>query len=76
MPSFRITITNRDFNSSSEVEAADASAAHNNGIRGALQIGMDEICKGEPFFAAQVTIERDDDLVDRYMVAMGSSPMS
>lgn len=76
MPKFRITVANKDFNSTSEIAAVDANAAHSRAIRGALEIGLDEICAGEPLFAAQVSIEHDGAMVDKQVIAIGSSPMS
>jgi hypothetical protein len=44
-------------------------------LRAALQIGTEEVCRGSPFFAAEVRIESDGDLRERFLVSMGQSPL-
>ena len=75
MPVYQIHVVNCDFESCNDVEAADAGGAQRHGLRGALQIGCDELCKGETFFGAEVRVEIDGKLQQRIVVAMGTTPL-
>jgi len=75
MPSFRTTIVNRDFSVCNEEELPDRDTALEKAVKGALQIGLEEVCKGYPFFGAEVTIESGGHLLERRMVAVGVSPL-
>ena len=75
MPTFRIRLTNKDFAASEELEAPTPEAARTNALRGALQIGTDEICAGKMFFGAEVCIECDGE-TERLLVAIGASPLT
>ena len=75
MPMFRISIVNETFRSSNHHEAATASDAHQRAIKGALEIGVEEVAKGKPFFAAEVQVENGRQLVGRFVVSMGWSPL-
>ena len=50
-------------------------AARTEGLRGALQVGVEEVCEGKSFFAAQVTIENEHQPTERMVVAVGASPL-
>lgn len=76
MTIYRVTVANRDFRSSTDVEVDDQAAALTEGIRGALAIGVDEVCSGQTFFGARVTIERDGECLEHRLVAVGSTPLS
>lgn len=75
MPTFHICIVNSDFESSNECEAANQEDARTHALRAALNIGVDEVCKGSPFFGAEVRIKVDGDVKERFMVGMGQSPL-
>lgn len=75
MSSFCIRVTNKDFESESDTEAADPMAARAAALRGALRIGIDEICKGNSFFGAEVAIEENNEVIERLVIAMGASPL-
>lgn len=74
MSTYRICVINRNFSSSEEIEAANPDAARIQAMKGALQIGVDEICEGKMFFAAQVSIEGGDE-PERLVIAIGASPL-
>jgi hypothetical protein len=76
MPTFCITISNKHFRSSATPEAADLPTAVEEAVRGAVAIGVDELCKGEPLFGAEILIESEGAVVERRLVAVGSSPLS
>lgn len=59
MPAYRITIVNQDYRSSEDIEAATPAAARTQALRGALNIGTDEVCEGKMSFGAEVSIEGD-----------------
>lgn len=73
MPMFLIHVINREFSASEEIEAADLEAARSHAMRGALEIGTDEVCKGSSFVGTEVIIECDGELQDRMVIAIGAS---
>ena len=75
MPMFHIHVVNSDFESSNELNASTHDEAVSHALRAALQIGVDEVCKGTPFFGAEVRVEFNGDLKERFMVGMGQSPL-
>ena len=75
MPTFRISVINAEFVVRNEHHCATIEAAREEAIRGALQIGTDEIIGGKGFFGAEVVVEDDGQIIDRFVVAIGSSPL-
>jgi hypothetical protein len=75
MPKFSISVINSEFAVSNEHDHSTFDAAREEAIRGALQIGTDEIISGKGFFGAEVVIEEGSQVVDRFVVAIGSSPL-
>jgi hypothetical protein len=75
MPTFRVTVLNETFESCNHHQAAEVSDAVQRAIRGALEIGVEEISKGKSFFGAEVKVENGDVLVGRYVVSVGASPL-
>jgi hypothetical protein len=75
MPTFRITVLNRDFSVSSDSELPGPDEALEQALKGALQIGTDEVRGGKHFFGAEVTVECDGETVERLMVAIGATPL-
>lgn len=75
MPTYRITIINRDFRANEDIDAPSADAARIDALKGALQIGTDEICEGKMFFGAEVSIQGNGEAAERLMVAIGTSPL-
>lgn len=71
MPVFQVRIINRDFDASNEIEANGPEAARSQAMKGALQIGTDEVLGGKPFFGAEVRINDGDNTVDRMVIAVG-----
>jgi hypothetical protein len=72
---FQIRITNSSFDDCSESDLADAAVARAEGLRAALQIGAEEICRGSSFFAAEAQVERDGEILDRFIVSIGTAPL-
>ncbi len=75
MPIFRIRVTNTDFDDSNEIDRPSADEARKEALKSALQIGVDEVCNGTPFFGAEVCIESDSKMLERMVVAIGVSPL-
>ncbi len=75
MPTFRIQIVNKDFSDCDETDFPSADAARKQALKGALQIGMEEVCDGSPFFGAEVSIASDGKVVERMMIAIGASTL-
>ena len=75
MPTFRISVLNETFSARDEHDLTTAADARDEAIKGALAIASDEILKGKRFFGAEVRIEDGEDLVERYVVSVGASPI-
>ena len=73
MPTYRIRVINRDFKANEDFEAPNLEIARVEALRGALQIGTDEICEGKSFFGAEVSIESEGEATERLMIAIGAS---
>lgn len=76
MPTFQVHLVNADFRATNEIDADDLASARTEALKGALQIGTEEICAGKSFFGAEICIQREDGQVDRMMVAIGASPLA
>ena len=75
MPPFRISVINQHFVSSDEHQLSTAEEAEREAIKAALQIGADEIMNGRPFFGAETKVEHAGEVVKRYVVSIGVSPL-
>ena len=75
MHTFRITVINQTFRASNDDEFASLADASRQGIKSALEIGMDEVVNGKPFFGAEIKIEKMDETVGRYIVSVGVTPI-
>lgn len=75
MPTFSLRLTNRDFNSESSIEAASLADARAKAFKGALEIGMEEVCSGKPFFGAHLELADEQGEVARYLVAIGATAL-
>lgn len=75
MPNFCIRVVNKDFTASNETELQSHEVASKDALRGALEIASEEVCAGNPFFAAEVTVELDGKAIDRFLIAVGASPL-
>lgn len=72
---FQIHIVNRDFRASNEISAPNFEAARRQAILAALQIGTEEVCRGSPFFGAEVGVEEGGELRERFLVSIGQSQL-
>jgi hypothetical protein len=75
MPIFTIKVVNETFSSSNEHEARSVDTATTQALRAALQIGTGEVLEGKQFFAAEVKVETANEVVGRFVVSIGASPL-
>jgi len=75
MPTFELHVINSDFNACQDLDARTVEEAMQRGLRAALQIGTDEICRGKPFFGAEVLVRDDGETRARMMISLGQSPL-
>jgi hypothetical protein len=75
VPTFRICIVNSDFRDCEDAHLQNVEAARKQALKGALQIGADEIAGGSTFFGAEVSVESDGEVLERMMVAIGASTL-
>lgn len=75
MSRFSIEIVNSDFVSSNSLEGSNRELAQSEALRGALQIGVEEVCKGSTFFGAEIRVRNGDEIVQRMVVAIGASTL-
>ena len=74
MPKYLVRVVNDEFRAENEEEHPDAAAAAEQAIRGALEVGVEQILLGKRFFGAEVTIA-DGNSRERFVVSMGASPI-
>lgn len=75
MAIYTISIDNETFSSSDKHEGHSLDTATAQALEGALRIGAEEVVRGEKFFAAEVKVETEDQLVRRFVVSIGASPL-
>ena len=51
-------------------------ASSNGGHQRRLAIGSEEVVDGKEFFGAEVKIEKGDELLRRFVVSIGASPIA
>lgn len=76
MPKYRVSIVNEHFSASEEQESADIMKAWQTAIRTTILIAAEQVSHGNPFFAAEVTVEEAEKTIGRYVVSVGSAPLS
>ena len=75
MPRYRISVINEEFTAVEERDLPDADAARQEGLRGAIAIGADEICEGARMFGAEVSVGEGDKPRKRFVVTVGASSL-
>ena len=75
MPTFQIRVINTHYDNSNKLDLPSAEEARAEALKSALQIGVEEVCNGTPFFGAEVRVESDGKVHDRLVVAIGVSPL-
>ena len=75
MPNYRISVVKKHFRTSDDFDVANVEMARAQALRGALEIGVDEVCNGAMFFGAQISIECEGAEPERVVIAIGASPL-
>jgi hypothetical protein len=75
MPLFRISVVNHTMSAQNEQEAPSREEARKQGIKAAIAIGSDEISNGKSFFGAEVLVADGENTLERFIVAIGTSPL-
>ena len=75
MPTYRIHVVNSNFKTCAAAKASSLDAARKQALRAALEIGSEEVCKGASFFGAEVCVELDGDVAQRFLVSIGQTPL-
>jgi hypothetical protein len=75
VPPFRIIVINESTSAADDHDLSSAEQAQLEAIKSALQIGTEEILNGKPFFGAEAKVEHGGEVVKRYVVSMGVSPL-
>jgi hypothetical protein len=75
MPTFRISIVNEHFTQEGKQEARDVVEAWQKAIASAITIAADQVSHGSPFFGAEVRVEQGEELLGRYVVSVGATPL-
>lgn len=76
MPTFTISIVNETFAESNDHDITSIDTAKASALRGALEIGVDEIVAGKQFFGAEVKVETANQSIARFVVSVGASPLA
>ena len=74
MPSFRIMVINETFESAIEQELADMDEAKASALKGALELGVEQILAGKTFFGAEVVVA-DAQVRERFLLSIGTSAL-
>ena len=74
MATYRITITNSEFETTIEQDLADLGAAKAEALKGVLDVASEQVVGGTAFFAAEVTVRGESDTA-RFIVALGVSEL-
>ena len=73
METYLIKIVNDRFTARDEKAFPDQRTAKHEAIKGALAIGSEQVMRGQDFFAAEVSIEKAGQLLERHVVSLGLS---
>ena len=74
MPTFQITIVNDRFEATSDAEHADFETAAAEAQKGALEIGVEQVLTGKPFFGAEVVVAQGN-THRRFVVSVAVGPL-
>lgn len=74
MPKFVITVVNDEFIAENDEEHAAAEDARDQALKGALELGVEQILSGKSFFGAEVIVS-DGNSRQRFLVSVGASPL-
>ena len=75
LPPYVIRIVNETFTESAEAELSNLDAAHNYAIKATIDIGTEEVLRGEPFFLADTSVEQGGEVLKRTRVSITTSSL-
>ena len=75
MPTYRVHVINSDFKAEEEKDRSNVQAAAKHALKGALEIGSEQVLNGETFFGAEVRVDDGNETALRSLVTVGSSPL-
>lgn len=75
MPSYTVTIVNEHFTQTGEQESRDNIEAWRTAIASTITIAADQVSHGSAFFGAEVTVTLGKELIGRYLVSVGATPL-
>jgi len=75
MPKFHIRVVDSEYQSSNEADVSDIEAARLEALRAALQIGTEAVCNGTHYFGAEIRVELEGELKERFLVSIGQSSL-
>jgi hypothetical protein len=75
VPTFHISVINDEFCSTNQHECADAESARKMALRGALDIGVEQVVGGKDYFGAEITVEHGNQRVSRFVISIGTSSL-
>lgn len=73
MPQFVIRIVNETFVESAKTELPHLDAAQAYAIKAAIEIGAEEVLRGEPAFLAEASVELDGEVLRAVKVTVAAS---
>jgi hypothetical protein len=73
VPNYQIHVVNSDYESFNEADASNFDGTRKQALGAVLQIGTEEVCNGTAFFGAEVQVELDGELRERFVVSIGQS---
>lgn len=71
---YKISLINEEFRADNEEEHPNAADARTHALRGALEVGAEQILGGKMFFAAEVIVSQGNSQ-ERFVVSLGTSPL-
>ena len=74
MSAFQITVVNDEFAFTSEEEVSDFDEARASGMKGALEVGIEQILAGKELFGAEITVSNGD-VRERFVVSIATSKL-
>ena len=75
VPIYRISVINSDFKADEDHELDDSESARKYSLKAAFEIGFDQLVRGDKFYGAEVRIHQDGELVTRFLVSAGTTPL-
>lgn len=75
MPTYRVTVLNEHFESSEDHRCEHVEDAIKAALKGALDIATEQVASGKPFFGAEVTLSKGNEMLSQMVIAVGASSL-